>query len=242
MRQRPHPPGKLRKISSAYASSLSHNQPLLLSSPQLLLIGTLSRTPCLMLPWLAVTLLEHIIIGVPVIVFMGIVALYLSAQLHVSNLMGAFFNSHRSWVRKFLASIFFFAAPPVRCRPDGLRGAAVPPVALQLVHRPLLLLHVLPPAGLLLRRRRGRHLRGVQPAAAQRRAAAVRPLRRPRPGPAARAPQRVGLPAVLPAAPPDPGAAVGAAQRVALPAAQQRLNSYPPLDHVGNAITPPTPR
>ncbi len=51
---------------------------------QLLLFGTLCRTPCLMLPWLAVTLLEHIIIGVPVIVFVGIIALYLCCQLQVN--------------------------------------------------------------------------------------------------------------------------------------------------------------
>ena len=35
-----------------------------------------------MLPWLAVTLLEHLIVGVPLIVFIGIIALYLAAQVN----------------------------------------------------------------------------------------------------------------------------------------------------------------
>ena len=36
-----------------------------------------------MLPWLAVTLLEHLIVGVPLIVFIGIIALYLAAQVNL---------------------------------------------------------------------------------------------------------------------------------------------------------------
>ena len=38
-----------------------------------------------MLPWLAVTLLEHLIVGVPLIVFIGIIALYLAAQVNLST-------------------------------------------------------------------------------------------------------------------------------------------------------------
>ena len=38
-----------------------------------------------MLPWLAVTLLEHLIVGVPLIVFIGIIALYLAAQVNFST-------------------------------------------------------------------------------------------------------------------------------------------------------------
>ena len=41
------------------------------------------QSPCLMLPWLAVTLLEHLIVGVPLIVFIGIIALYLAAQVNL---------------------------------------------------------------------------------------------------------------------------------------------------------------
>ncbi len=36
-----------------------------------------------MLPWLAVTLLEHILLGIPAIVFSGIVSLYLCCQLQL---------------------------------------------------------------------------------------------------------------------------------------------------------------
>ncbi len=71
----------------------------------LLLSGAICQTPCLMLPWLAVTLLEHLVVGLPLIVFFGIVSLYLAAQLHLylvaAALMGTillvFFLSLSSW-------------------------------------------------------------------------------------------------------------------------------------------------
>ena len=49
----------------------------------LLLVGACLRQPCGLLPWLVVTLLEHIALGVPFIVFFGLVSLYLAAQLHL---------------------------------------------------------------------------------------------------------------------------------------------------------------
>lgn len=45
--------------------------------------GSVFRVPCLMLPWLALTLIEHLILGVPFIVFFGIISLYLAAQLEL---------------------------------------------------------------------------------------------------------------------------------------------------------------
>ena len=56
----------------------------------LLLGGAVFRFPCLMLPWLAVTLLEHLVVGVPLIVFFGIISLYLAAQLELYLVAGAF--------------------------------------------------------------------------------------------------------------------------------------------------------
>lgn len=49
----------------------------------LLLVGAVLRQPCGLLPWLIVTLLEHIVLGVPFIVFFGLISLYLAAQLHL---------------------------------------------------------------------------------------------------------------------------------------------------------------
>lgn len=71
----------------------------------MLLAGATCKSPCLMLPWLAVTLLEHLIVGVPLIVFIGIIALYLAAQLHLyllalavmGSILLVFFLSLSSW-------------------------------------------------------------------------------------------------------------------------------------------------
>ena len=51
--------------------------------------GATFRFPCLMLPWLVVTLLEHLVVGVPLIVFFGIISLYLAAQLQLYFIAGA---------------------------------------------------------------------------------------------------------------------------------------------------------
>ena len=59
----------------------------------MLLVGGLFRLPCLMLPWLAVTLLEHLVLGVPFIVFFGIISLYLAAQLELYLVAGALIGS-----------------------------------------------------------------------------------------------------------------------------------------------------
>jgi hypothetical protein len=47
----------------------------------LLLFGAGFRYPCALIPWLAVVMLEHIVIGIPVIVFLGLLSLYLAAQV-----------------------------------------------------------------------------------------------------------------------------------------------------------------
>lgn len=46
-----------------------------------------------MLPWLAVMLLEHLVLGVPMIVFFGIISLYMAAQLKLYIVAGAIIGS-----------------------------------------------------------------------------------------------------------------------------------------------------
>jgi len=70
-----------------------------------LISGALCRKSCLIMPWLVITLTEHLLCGVPLIVFMGLISLYLAAQLHLyiqaTVLIGAivtlFFLSLSSW-------------------------------------------------------------------------------------------------------------------------------------------------
>ena len=71
-----------------------------------LIAGACCRKSCLIMPWIVITLLEHLIVGVPLIIFMGLISLYLAAQLHLyiqaACLMGfiitLFFLSMSSWV------------------------------------------------------------------------------------------------------------------------------------------------
>ena len=49
----------------------------------LLLGGAIFRQPCGLLPWLVFTFVEHVVIGVPLIVFFGLISLYLAAQLEL---------------------------------------------------------------------------------------------------------------------------------------------------------------
>ena len=75
-----------------------------------LIAGACCRKSCLIMPWIVITLLEHLIVGVPLIIFMGLISLYLAAQLHLyiqaACLMGfiitLFFLSMSSWVSLFL--------------------------------------------------------------------------------------------------------------------------------------------
>jgi len=70
-----------------------------------LIAGACCRKSCLIMPWIVITLLEHLIVGVPLIIFMGLISLYLAAQLHLyiqaACLMGfiitLFFLSMSSW-------------------------------------------------------------------------------------------------------------------------------------------------
>ena len=76
-----------------------------------LIAGACCRKSCLIMPWIVITLLEHLIVGVPLIIFMGLISLYLAAQLHLyiqaACLMGfiitLFFLSMSSWVSLFLS-------------------------------------------------------------------------------------------------------------------------------------------
>jgi len=70
-----------------------------------LIAGACWRKSCLIMPWLVITLLEHLIVGVPLIVFMGLISLYLAAQLHlyiqatilIGFIVTLFFLSLSSW-------------------------------------------------------------------------------------------------------------------------------------------------
>ena len=71
----------------------------------LLLGGAIFRQPCGLLPFLVFTFIEHVVIGVPLIVFFGLISLYLAAQLELyiiaAGLIGAvvllFLLSLSSW-------------------------------------------------------------------------------------------------------------------------------------------------
>ena len=75
-----------------------------------LIAGACWRKSCLIMPWLVITLLEHLIVGVPLIVFMGLISLYLAAHLHlyiqatilIGFIVTLFFLSLSSWVSCFL--------------------------------------------------------------------------------------------------------------------------------------------
>lgn len=70
-----------------------------------LIIGACWRKSCLIMPWIVITLLEHLIAGVPLIVFMGLISLYLAAQLHlyiqatilIGSIVTLFLLSLSSW-------------------------------------------------------------------------------------------------------------------------------------------------
>jgi hypothetical protein len=80
-----------------------------------LIAGACWRKSCLIMPWLVITLLEHLVVGVPLIVFMGLISLYLAAQLHLyiqaTLLIGAivtlFFLSLSSWVSVVADELMF---------------------------------------------------------------------------------------------------------------------------------------
>lgn len=72
----------------------------------LLLIGAIFRKSCPLMPWLVFALLEHLIIGIPLIVFVGLISLYLACQLQlyiwasvlISAVVFAFLTSFSSWL------------------------------------------------------------------------------------------------------------------------------------------------
>jgi hypothetical protein len=59
----------------------------------LLLGGAIFRQPCGLLPWLVFTFVEHVVIGVPLIVFFGLISLYLAAQLELYIIAGGLIGS-----------------------------------------------------------------------------------------------------------------------------------------------------
>ena len=72
----------------------------------LLIAGACWRKPCLIMPWIVITFLEHLIVGVPLIVFIGLISLYLAAQLQlyilatvlICSIITLFLLSLSSWV------------------------------------------------------------------------------------------------------------------------------------------------
>ena len=72
----------------------------------LLIAGACWRKPCLIMPWIVITFLEHLIVGVPLIVFIGLISLYLAAQLQlyilatvlIVSIITLFLLSLSSWV------------------------------------------------------------------------------------------------------------------------------------------------
>lgn len=71
----------------------------------LLLGGACFRQPCGLLPWLIVTFVELLVLGVPLIVFSGLLSLYLAAQMElyaaagtlVGSVVAAFLLAFGSW-------------------------------------------------------------------------------------------------------------------------------------------------
>ena len=72
----------------------------------LLIVGACWRKGCPLMPWIVITLLEHLIVGIPLIVFIGLISLYLAAQLQlyicaailIVFIITLFFLSLSSWV------------------------------------------------------------------------------------------------------------------------------------------------
>lgn len=71
----------------------------------MLLTGAIFKKSYLLLPWLVVALVEHLAVGVPMIVFFGIISLYLASQLKlviwasvmIGTVILAFLVSLSSW-------------------------------------------------------------------------------------------------------------------------------------------------
>jgi hypothetical protein len=70
-----------------------------------LLIGATFKKGCPLVPWLIFALLEHLVIGIPLIVFFGLISLYLASQLQlyiwagllISSVVITFLLSLSSW-------------------------------------------------------------------------------------------------------------------------------------------------
>ena len=71
----------------------------------MLLTGAAFKKSFFFLPWLVLALLEHLVIGVPLIVFFGLISLYLASQLQlyiwsgilIGSVIFAFLISLSSW-------------------------------------------------------------------------------------------------------------------------------------------------
>ena len=71
----------------------------------MLLTGAIFKKSYFLVPWLVIALVEHLVIGVPLIVFFGLISLYLASQLQlyipaglmIGTVVSAFFISLSSW-------------------------------------------------------------------------------------------------------------------------------------------------
>eukprot|EP00096_Caligus_rogercresseyi_P000936 TRINITY_DN1149_c0_g3_i3.p1 TRINITY_DN1149_c0_g3~~TRINITY_DN1149_c0_g3_i3.p1 ORF type:complete len:311 (-),score=57.21 TRINITY_DN1149_c0_g3_i3:1192-2124(-) len=71
-----------------------------------LFFGAVFRSPCALIPWIFFTIIEIILIGIPFIIFSGLISLYLAAQFHLyieaglilGVIVTLFFLSLSSWL------------------------------------------------------------------------------------------------------------------------------------------------
>ena len=81
----------------------------------MLLIGAIFKKSYFLLPWLVIALLEHLVIGVPLIVFFGLISLYLASQLElciwasllIGSVVFAFLVSLSSWLTVYRCYAMF---------------------------------------------------------------------------------------------------------------------------------------
>ena len=81
----------------------------------MLLIGATFKKSYFLLPWLVIALVEHLVIGVPLIVFFGLISLYLASQLQlciwasllIGSVVFAFVVSLSSWLTVYRCYAMF---------------------------------------------------------------------------------------------------------------------------------------
>merc|ERR1719464_1021728 len=81
----------------------------------MLLIGATFKKSYFLLPWLVIALVEHLVIGVPLIVFFGLISLFLASQLQlciwasllIGSVVFAFVVSLSSWLTVYRCYAMF---------------------------------------------------------------------------------------------------------------------------------------